>query len=214
MHPSMKEAYEKKGPKVCDALNARGIKAYWIPSPEEAVDKVVSLIPKGSTVGMGGSVTIPGSGLLEKLRGGDYTLLDRYKEDVTKAEDWEFRVKGVNCDVYLTSTNALTEDGVLVNVDGLGNRVAAMSFGPKKIIFLAGVNKIVPTIDDALRRIKHIVAPANALRFGAPTICSKTGFHSDKCRPPTRICNKTLIIEGEMQVGRIHLILTGESMGF
>ncbi len=216
MHPAMKATLEKKALKVIEALGKRGMKGYWFPDVEAAAEQLLSLIPEGSVVGMGGSVTLPGSGVLEKLRagGGKYTLLDRYKDGVTKAEEWDYRVRGLASDVYLTSTNALTEDGILVNVDGLGNRVAAMTFGPRKVIFIAGVNKIVPTLEDALRRIKHVVAPANAVRFGAPTICAKTGFHSDKCRPPMRICNKTLIIEGEGQVGRSHVILVGEELGF
>ncbi len=141
--------------------------------------------------------------------------MDRYKEGVSKEEIWEMRREGLFADIYISSSNAVTMDGKIVNMDGIGNRVAAMIFGPGKVILLVGMNKIVKTVEDAVARIKNYVAPQNAIRVNIDTPCSKKGFCQEPhCMPPHRICSQLVILESSMLPDRIKLFLVGEKLGY
>lgn len=173
------------------------------------------MIPQGSLVGLGGSETIIESGLVEELRKLDIHLLDRYKKGIAKEEVNKMRREALLSDIFITSSNAVTVDGRLVNIDGTGNRVAAMIYGPSKVIFLVGMNKIVRTLEDALSRIKNHTAPLNAVRVGVETPCYHLGYCNDPhCHPPNRICSQVVIIEANPTPGRIMVVLVGKELGF
>jgi hypothetical protein len=210
--------------KTCQRLQAesiiknfkkRGIDGVYCENSADAVEAVCRMIPTGALVGLGGSETIIESGLLDALRKLDLRLLDRYKEGVTRDEVSEMRRQGLLSDVFIMSSNAVTSDGKLVNMDGTGNRVAAMIFGPSKVIVMAGMNKVVADVEAAIARVKNIAAPANSIRVGIETPCSKTGFCQDPhCHPPHRICCQLVVTEASMVPGRVTVVLVGEALGY
>ena len=199
--------------KTQQALKKNGMRAYITRDGKEARKKALSLIAKGATVGLGGSRTVADIGLLGALRRGDFHLFDQYASGQDKIGSMEVRKQGTHAQYFVSSSNAVTEDGKLVNVDGLGNRLAGFCFGPEKVVLVVGRNKIVPDLDAALHRVRNVAAPMNAKRFGLPTPCVKTGRCSD-CSSPERICNLTLIIEKQRIKGRIAVILVNEDLGF
>jgi len=140
-------------------------------------------------------------------------LVDPYQAGLSREEGLERRRQGMTADVMIASANAITLDGKLVNLDGMGNRVAAMAFGPRKVILVVGMNKVAPDLDSAIARVKHYAAPVNAIRLGIPTPCVETGLCAD-CKSPQRICNIWTIIEGHMVKDRIHVKLVGENLGY
>ena len=193
----------------------RGIAGVFCKSSPEAVEAVCRMIPAGSLVGLGGSETILESGLVDALRRMDIRLLDRYKDGANKEEVNEMRRQGMAADVYICSSNAVSADGKLVNMDGTGNRVAALIFGSKKVIVMAGMNKIAPSLEAAIARVRNIAAPANSLRVNVETPCSKTGFCQDPhCHPPQRICCQLVVTEACMTPGRICVVLVNEELGY
>ncbi len=196
-----------------EALNTNNIECVVAADKQEALEKALALIPEGSTVGLGGSVTVEQIGLLEKLRTGNYTLYDQYAPDIDFEENMKRRKQGLTAEYFVAGTNAITSDGRLVNVDGLGNRVGAQAFGPNKVILVAGVNKIVKDVHEAFERIEKIAGPINAKRVNAASPCADTGVCID-CDSPARICNIYTIIRRMMIPGRITLILVRESLGF
>lgn len=207
--------YQKQTEKIIQALERRYITGIYAPTKEEAIRLVMKEIPSGATVGLGGSTTVLESGLVDELRKGDLHLLDRYQPDLTREQVYELRLKNLRADVFISSTNAITLDGELVNIDGMGNRVAAMLFGPSKVIIIAGVNKIVEDVEAGIRRIKTIVAPMNCLRLGRNTPCAQTGVCDEyACHLPERICNKIAVIENEQKKGRTMVVLVGEPLGY
>jgi len=215
MDDERKAFYQKQIEKICQALERRNITGIYAPTTEEAIRLVVKEIPRGATVGLGGSTTILESGLINELRKGDFNLLDRYQPGLTREQVYELRLQNLRADVFISSTNAITLDGKLVNIDGLGNRTAAMLFGPSKVVIIAGVNKIVENVEAGIRRIKTIVAPMNSLRLQRNTPCAQTGICDDEaCLPPERICNKIAVIEVEQRKGRMVVVLVGESLGY
>jgi len=196
-------------------LKKRGMDGIFCETSARAVEETCGMIPAGSLVGLGGSETIIEANLLDALRRMDIRLLDRYKEGIGKGEVDEMRRQGMAADVYICSSNAITADGRLVNMDGTGNRVAAMIFGPKKVIVMAGMNKVAPDLDSAIARVRNIAAPANSLRVNVETPCSKTGFCQDPhCHPPQRICCQLVITEASMTPGRVTVVLIGETLGY
>lgn len=199
--------------KVVDALTANNIECIFVQKKEDALAKALAMIPEGSTVGLGGSVTVEQIGLLEKLRSGKYTLYDQYAPGLDMPENMKRRKQGLTAQYFVTGTNAITSDGQLVNVDGLGNRVAAQAFGPEKVILVAGKNKIVKDVHEAFDRLEKIAAPINAKRVNAMSPCADTGVCID-CDSPARICNIYTIIRRMMIPGRITLILVNDSLGF
>lgn len=199
--------------RVARALKRNGIEAYVAKDSAEALRKALSLIPKGASVGLGGSRTVVEIGLLDALRRGKYVLYDQYKESLSREEAIEIRKKGTQADCFIAGSNAITEDGKIVNVDGMGNRLAGFCYGPQRVIIVVGRNKIVPDLEAALWRVKNVAAVMNAIRFGLNTPCVRTGSCSD-CDSPQRICNLTLIIEKQKMVGRIWVILVNRDLGF
>ena len=195
------------------ALEKNGIRAYVTDNRGDALKKALSLIKKGSTVGLGGSRTAEEIGLLEALRSGKYKLFDQYGGKHTRAEQLEIRKKGTHAAFFVCGSNAVTEDGKLVNIDGLGNRLAAMCYGPGKVIIVAGRNKVVSDVDTAIDRVRNVAAPMNAKRFGLDTPCARTGRCAD-CSSPNRICSLMLVIEKQKIKDRMHVILINEELGF
>lgn len=205
--------YSLKLKKVKDALRNNGMVAYVVSNRHQALRKALGLIPRGASVGLGGSRTVVEIGLLDALRKGDYKLYDQYAPSLSHQEAMEIRKEGARAEYLVSGTNAVTEDGKLVNIDGIGNRVAGFCFGPEKVIIIVGRNKIVPDLDAAIYRAKNIAAPINAMRFGLKTPCVTTGRCSD-CASPERICSFTLIIDRQKVRNRIIVILVNEDLGF
>ncbi|MBI4830205.1 MAG: lactate utilization protein [Candidatus Lindowbacteria bacterium] len=201
------------GKKVAAALEANNIECVLAENKQAALQKALEMIPEGATVGLGGSVTVDQIGLLAKLRSGKYTLYDQYAPDLDMEENMKRRKQGLTAQYFVTGTNAITSDGQLVNVDGMGNRVAAQAFGPDKVIIVAGRNKIVKDVHEAFDRLEKIAGPMNAKRWNAPNPCVDIGACID-CDSPARICNIYTIIRRMMIPGRITVILVNDSLGF
>lgn len=210
-----RESRQRQAATLIKNLGKRGIEGVFVETAAEAVEEICAAVPAGAVVGLGGSETLIESGLLDALRRLDIRLLDRYREGVGKAEVDEMRRQGMLCDVYIMSSNAVTADGRLVNIDGTGNRVAALAFGPKRVIVLAGMNKVAPDLEAAIARARSVAAAANSLRVGADTPCSHTGFCQDPhCRPPNRICCQLVVTEACMTPGRIRVVLVNQDLGY
>ena len=212
MKTPMELRYDKLGPRVVKALHNRFFEAWYFSEPAEAIEKVFSLIPKTDTVSWGGSQTTADLKLTAMAAERGYKVIDRDKA-ANPAERVELMRQALLCDTYLTGTNAMTEDGQLVNIDGNGNRVAAMLFGPKQVIIVAGMNKVVKTVEDAFVRAKTIAAPANNQRFPAnKTPCNETGACGD-CVSPDCICSYVVRTRICKPSGRIKVILIGKDLG-
>lgn len=200
------------GEQVVKGLEARNMEAYYVRTKEEALKKALELIPEGSSVGWGGSVSVDEIGLKEAIRKGNYTAVDR-ETAKTPEESWKITHDVLFSDYFLTSSNAVSEDGILVNIDGNANRLAAICYGPKYVVMIVGINKVVKTEADALSRARNEAAPVNAQRFGLETPCSKTGCCYD-CKIPDTICCQFLTTRYSKVKGRIKVILVGEELGF
>jgi hypothetical protein len=209
------QIFKVEADKIIENLKKRNMEGIFCETASQAVEAIVKMIPEGVLVGLGGSESIIQAGLVEALRKMNIRLLDRYREGVTKDEVDRMRREGMLSDVYIASSNALTLDGKLVNMDGIGNRVAAMIFGPRKVILLVGRNKVVGTVEEAVSRIKNHAAPLNSVRVDIKTPCSSRGYCQEPhCRHPHRICSQLVILEGNMVPGRIMVVLVGEELGF
>ncbi|HVP57022.1 MAG TPA: lactate utilization protein [bacterium] len=198
---------------VARALKANGINAIVAETGDEAREQALALIPKGASIGMGGSKTVAEIGLLDALRSPGYGLIDQYDPKLPREAVLKLRRAGLQADYFIAGSNAVTQDGKLVNVDGLGNRVAAFAFGPDKVIIVAGRNKIVKDVAAGLDRIRNIAAPANAKRLGSATPCAATGVCSD-CSVPGRICNLTLVVDKQRFPDRMTVILVNQELGY
>ena len=185
---------------------------YYVKTKEEALAKALELIPEGSSISWGGSMSAQEIGLLDAVRAGNYEILDRGTKE-TRAEQEEVMHQALNCDVFLGSANALSEDGILVNIDGNANRVAAYAYGPKTVLLIVGMNKVVKTEADAMSRAKNEAAPINAQRFGIQTPCVKNGTCAD-CKSPECICCQILITRFSKVPKRTKVILVDENLGF
>ena len=195
--------------KVIKGLASRNMTGYYAKTGEEALRIALSLIPEGSTVTRGGCMSAAQIGLDDALQAGNYTFVDRDKtEDKRKAA-----LMAYDCDVFIASANAMTEDGVLVNIDGNANRVSAIAFGPRKVIFIVGMNKVTKDVDAAMKRARNEAAPINAQRFGLDTPCAKTGSCMN-CKSPDTICCQFLITRYSKHKDRIHVIPVDEQLGF
>ena len=193
------------------ALESRNMEAYYAENKEEALAKALELMPEGSSVAWGGSMSIKEIGLTQAVHDGNYVVYDR-DQATTPEEKTEITKKAFFSDYFLASTNAISEDGILVNIDGISNRVAAIAFGPKNVIMIVGMNKVVRSEEDAMARAKHIAAPINAQRFGK-TPCTVTGKCSE-CKSPGCICCQTMITRFSLAPKRIKVILVNEELGF
>lgn len=203
---------EVLGARVVKALESRNMEAYYVKTKEEALAKALELIPEGSSVSWGGSMSAQEIGLIDAVRAGNYEVLDRDVKE-SREEQQEVMHQALSCDVYLGSTNALSEDGVLVNIDGNANRVAAFAYGPKNVLLIVGMNKVVKTEADAMSRARNEAAPINAQRFGITTPCVKNGSCFD-CKSPECICCQILITRYSKAPKRIKVILVDENLGF
>ena len=194
---------------VIKGLASRNMEGFYAASKEEALKLALSLIPEGSTVTMGGGMSVHEIGLAKALIEGNYNFIDRDKfEDRRQA-----MLLAYDADVFLTSTNSMTRDGVLVNIDGNANRVSAIAQGPKKVLFIVGLNKVCGDLDGAMKRARNVAAPINAQRFGLDTPCAKTGACFD-CKSPDTICCQFLITRYSKHKGRIQVILVNDDLGF
>ena len=205
---------KKMSENIIKHLEKRRMEGSYAPTSAQAKDEIVAMIPKEGTVYRCGSMTAVDMGLWEdigKLPGVE--IIDPFAPGLSPEEAMELRWKGLTADVMITSSNAITMDGKLVNLDGMGNRVAAMTFGPKKVILVVGMNKVAPDLDSAMARVKDYAAPVNAMRLNLNNPCVETGLCAD-CKSPQRICNMWSIIEGHMIKGRIHVKLIGENLGY
>ena len=195
--------------KIIKGLESRNMKGFYAHSKAEALKIALEIIPDGSTVTMGGSVSAREIGLVDAMKLGNYKFIDRDLSDNKRAA----ALAAYDVDVFLASCNAMTEDGVLVNIDGNANRVSAIAYGPKKVVFIVGMNKVCKDVDSALKRARNVAAPVNAQRFGLDTPCSKTGSCMD-CKSPDTICCQFLITRYSRHDDRIFVILVNDNLGF
>lgn len=197
---------------MVEKLREKGYETYYAEDVEEARKIMLSLIPEGASVGVGGSETLNAMNMIEELRNGPYHFFDRYQK-LPFNEIEEIYREALNADVFLSSCNAVTRDGRLVNMDSSGNRVAAISYGPRKVIMAVGANKVVDNLDEALDRI-YKIAPLNAMRVKHKAPCVETG-KCEGCQIHASVCNSIGIINhGNKTVGRFHIIMIAEEVGF
>ena len=195
--------------KVIKGLESRNMSGYYAASKKEALACALSLIEEGSTVAMGGAMSAHEIGLVRAVKEGNYQFVDREKAESPRAA----LLAAYDADVFLASSNAITEDGILVNIDGNSNRVSAIAQGPRKVVFIVGMNKVCDDLDGAMKRARNVAAPINAQRFGLSTPCAKTGACFD-CKSPDTICCQFLITRFSRHEGRIHVILVNDNLGF
>jgi len=194
---------------VIKGLESRNMSGYYAASKEEALRLALQLIPRGSSVTMGGGESVHAIGLTAALKQGDYNFIDREEYEDRR----EAMLLAYDADVFLASVNAMTKDGVLVHIDGNANRVSAIAYGPKKVIFIVGMNKVCSDADGAMKRARNVAAPINVQRFGLSTPCTKTGCCMD-CKSPDTICCQFLVTRYSRHKDRIHVILVNDSLGF
>lgn len=209
MDENMCQRNEKLAKKVISGLESRNMSGYYAANKEEALKKALELIPEGASVTMGGAMSAYEIGLVDAVKKGNYNFIDRYA-----AEDMEAAMReAYHTDVYLASVNAITEDGILVNIDGNSNRVSAIAYGPKKVVFIVGMNKVCSDVDGAMKRARNVAAPMNAQRFPIHTPCKETGSCMD-CKSPETICCNFMITRFSRHAGRFHVILVNDSLGY
>lgn len=204
---------EEKAKKVIEKLESHDFKAVFVRDKEEAVAEILKYVDPKQKVGVGGSITIRELGIVEKLEALGNLLYNHWKPGLSKEEVLQTRKAQMTCDLFLSSVNALTLNGELVNIDGIGNRVNSMVFGPGKVILVAGFNKIVEDIPEAIKRIKNVATPLNARRLNIDVPCAKVGKCVD-CNSPNRICRAVVIHERRPSLTDILVIIVGEELGF
>ena len=209
MDENVKKRNKLLSAKIINGLESRNMSGYYAETKEEALKLALSLIPEGSTVTNGGAMSAKEIGLLDALSKGNYNSINREEHEDKRAA----ALLAYDADVYVAGVNGISEDGVIVNIDGNSNRVSAIAFGPKKVVFIAGMNKVASDTDAALKRARNVAAPINAQRFGLDTPCSKTGACIN-CKSPDTICCQFLITRFSRHKDRIHVILVGENVGF
>ena len=209
MDRNIEKRNELLAQKVIKGLGSRNMTGYYAKDREEAKRIALSLSPEGSSVTMGGALSAHEIGLVEAVQTGNYVFIDRAKFENPR----EAMLAAYDADWFLSSANAMTEDGVLVNIDGNANRVSCIANGPKHVLFIVGMNKVCSDIDGAMKRARNVAAPINAQRFGLNTPCSKTGA-CQNCKSPDTICCQFLITRFSRHAGRIHVILVNDALGF
>jgi hypothetical protein len=213
MDPIKEWWIEEKAKKAVEKLVAHDFKAIYVKTKEDAVQEIWKHITPKQRIGVGGSVTIRGLGILEELQTQGCTIYDHWKPGLTKENILEIRKSQMVADLFLSSSNAVTLNGELVNIDGVGNRVNSTNFGPGKVILVVGYNKIVEDVQEAIQRIKNVAAPLNARRLNVDVPCAKVGKCVD-CNSPNRICRVIVIHERKPSLTDILIILVGEELGF
>jgi len=210
----MKSASSERIGKVLESLKKNEMEAVYFPTAVEAGEEILRRIPSGSRVGIGGSVTLREMGILEALEKRGDEVYDHWKEGLSKERRQEVGKKQQRADFFLCSTNALTLDGKLINVDATGNRVASMIFGPERVLVIAGVNKIVKNLNEGLARVKKVAAPRNCQRRRDPTPCAQD-LVCHNCDTPARLCRVTTIIERRpWGIKEFTVLLVGEELGY
>lgn len=207
-----KDYYKTKAENLIRNFKKRNIEGFYAADSEEARNKLIELIEENSSVSWGGSMTLKEIGVFDKLKTGNYKLLDRSTANNSEEKEAIYH-QALSADYYLMSSNAVTQSGKLVNVDGNGNRLAALIYGPKNVIIVAGLNKVTIDEESALKRVRNQAAPANSIRLEQKTPCAKTGYCSS-CQVEDTICCQTVITRRSRQDGRIKVILVGEELGF
>ena len=195
--------------KVIKGLASRNMTGYYAEDRSAALAQALALIPENASVTMGGCMSAQEIGLVDAVKNGPYNFIDRD----AFADKRAAMLAAYDADVFLSSVNAMTEDGELVNIDGNANRVSAIAQGPKQVIFIVGMNKVCADLDAAMKRARNVAAPINAQRFGLSTPCSKTGACMN-CKSPDTICCQFLITRFSRHAGRIHVILVNDDLGF
>ena len=209
MNANIVKRNELLAQKVIKGLQSRNMTGYYAATKEEALAQALSLIPEGSSVTMGGAMSAHEIGLVEALKAGNYRFIDRD----AMADKRAAMLAAYDADFFLTSANAMTEDGEMVNIDGNANRVSAIAQGPKKVLVIVGMNKICSDLDGAMKRARNVAAPINAQRVGLNTPCAKTGACMN-CKSPDTICCQFLITRFSRHADRIHVILVNDELGF
>lgn len=205
---------------VSEALSKNRINATVVNTKEDALKEVEKLLSEGASVACGGSVTLSECGVIDLLKSGKYNFIDRLEAGISQEESEKRMRDAFSADYYLASSNAVTENGELYNVDGKGNRVSALSFGPKKVILVVGKNKIVKDIDEAILRVKTVAAPKNCVRLGINSYCSNTGHclsltpDFKGCMTSHRICCDYTVTGYQREADRISVILVNEDLGY
>jgi len=204
---------EQQAQRAVEALQRHDFEAFYVADRQQACQELLRRIPPSARVGVGGSMTIREIGILEALEAQGNTIYNHWRPGLTQQEILEIRKAHLTCDIFLTSTNALTLQGELVSTDGIGNRICAMTFGPAKVMVVAGINKLVPDLPSAFQRIKNIATPQSLKEADLSVPCIQTGFCSD-CNSPQRACRATIILERRPMLTEILVLLVGESLGF
>jgi L-lactate utilization protein LutB len=213
MDSNVKYVIDMRVKRTIENLEKNNMEAYYVPNEKAVIDKITEFIKEGDTITVGGSMTLFETKIIDFLRNGKYNFLDRYVQGLNPEQLKEIYRKSFSADAYFVSSNAITENGELYNVDGNGNRVAAMLYGPDKVIVIVGVNKIVKDVHEAEIRMKYCAAPANAKRLNRKTPCAKVGCCME-CDSPERICNDYVIIRKQGHKGRIKVIIVGKELGY
>lgn len=204
---------EKQVNRTIDNLRKHNMDGFFVKDEAELKELLTELIPVNSTVGVGDSMTLFETGVIDFLREGNFTFLDKYREGITSEEKKQIYIQNFSADTFLCSTNALTENGELYNIDGNGSRVAPMIYGPKQVILVAGINKIVKNLEEAEKRVRNYAAPMDAKRLNKNTPCTTTGYCMD-CKSSDRICNDFTIITRQFIKDRIKVIIVGKELGY
>lgn len=212
MTDAKQKYYEKRGQILVRNLQQRHFDAHYCTDKAAALQKALELIPEGASVGWGGALSAAQIGLLEAVKAGPYRAIDRDTAQ-SPQERVKLQKECLLSDVFITGANALSLDGQMVNIDGMGNRVAAIVYGPESVLVIAGMNKVVDNLEDAVKRARTVAAPMNKQRFGGSTPCITTGSCAD-CRCEDSICNQILITRNCRPAGRIRFIIVGEELGF
>ena len=207
-----KKYYAKRGEVLVQNLKKRHFDAYYCDTKEQALEKALKLIPENAVVGWGGAMTCQQIGLMDAMRSGSYRVIDRDKCTTPEERDNAYK-DCFRADVFLTGANALSLDGQMVNIDGNGNRVGAICYGPDTVLVVAGMNKVEDTLEAAITRARTVAAPLNKQRFPNQTPCEVTGTCGD-CKSEGCICNQILVTRHCRPAGRIKFILVGEDLGF
>lgn len=204
---------QKRVGRTLESLKNNNMKGYYIEKREQLFEILKNLIIENSIIGVGDSITLSETGVIDFLKEGNYEFLDKYRKGITSEEKKHIYIQNFSADTFMCSTNALTENGELYNIDGNGSRVAPMIYGPKQVIIVVGINKIVKNIEEAEKRVRNYAAPIDAKRLDKNTPCTTLGYCVD-CKSPNRICNNFTTIRGQFVKDRIKIIIIGETLGY
>ena len=202
---------KKLAERVIAGLKSRQMEGFYAETREDALAQALKIIPEGATVSWGGTMSAEEIGLKDAMKKGNYKVIDR--EGAPQDQKRALELEAYGCDYYIAGSNAITEDGILVNLDGNSNRVSAIAYGPSHVLMIIGMNKVVRDLDAALSRTRNEAAPINAQRFDINTPCKKTGYCAD-CKSPDSICCNLLITRLERHPDRIKVILVNDDLGY